>query len=226
MTIQSVAIKLLRPTQIAVGQKLVRMKRKGLRGLEGKPQELLDFILVHPIKVVLGPDNLIYVIDHHHLALALLKEGFKTSPVEVAADYSTLSVTDFWAKMKTQQWVHPYDGKGIERSVAAIPARLEELQDNHYRSLATLVRYAGGYTKTETPFVEFRWADYFRPLVKAKLLTGDFKSAVTKAQILAHLPAATKLPGYLNEKLKTHEETPAPEAAKAVTVKPKRPLRS
>lgn len=102
MTIQSVAIKLLRPSQIAVGQKLVRMKRKGLRGLEGKPQELIDFILMHPIKVVMGPESQIYVIDHHHLALALLKEGFKTSPVEVAADYSTLSVTDFWAKMKTQ----------------------------------------------------------------------------------------------------------------------------
>lgn len=201
MTIQSVAIKLLRPTQIAVGQKLVRMKRKGLRGLEGKPQELIEFILAHPIKVVLGPDGLIYVIDHHHLALALLKEGFKTTPVQVEADYSKLSVADYWAKMKTQQWVHPFDGEGSERSIAAIPARLEDLQDDPYRSLATLVRYAGGYAKTETPFVEFRWADYFRPLVKAKLLTSDFKTGVAKAQNLAHLPAAAKLPGYLKEEL-------------------------
>jgi hypothetical protein len=226
MTIQSVAIKLLRPTQIAVGQKLVRLKRKGLRGLEGKPQELIDFILVHPIKVVLGPDGLVYVIDHHHLALALLKEGFKTSPVEVAADYSTLSVADFWAKMTAQQWVHPFDGKGIERPITAIPTRLEALQDDPYRSLATLVRYAGGYVKTETPFVEFRWADYFRPLVKAKLLTGDFKAGVAKAQALAHLPAAAKLPGYLNEKLSKPKETPATETAKVASAKPKRPLRS
>ncbi len=201
MTIQSVAIKLLRPTQIAVGQKLVRMKRKELCRLEGKPQELIDFILVHPIKVVMGPASQVYVIDHHHLALALLKEGFKTSPVEVAADYSTLSLPDFWAKMATQQWVHPFDGKGRVMTVADIPARLEELTDDPYRSLATCVRTAGGYTKTETPFVEFRWADYFRPLVKAKLLSSDFKAGVAKAQALAHLPKAANLPGYLKEKL-------------------------
>ena len=213
MTIQSVSIKRLRPTQIAVGQKLVRMKRKGLRVLEGKPQELIDFILVHPIKVVLGPESLIYVIDHHHLALALLKERFKTSPVEVAADYSTLSVPDFWIKMALQQWVYPFDNKGREMTVADIPARLEDLTDDPYRSLATCVRMAGGYAKTETPFVEFRWANYFRLLIKVKQLAGNFKGCVVKAQKMAHLPDAVNLPGYMSE---NHANPKAKLAAKQI----------
>ena len=55
MSVQSVAVKLLRPTQIAVGKRLVKMKRKGLRERERRPQELVDFILANPIRVVIGP---------------------------------------------------------------------------------------------------------------------------------------------------------------------------
>ena len=42
MPLQSIAVKLLRPTQIAVGQRLVKLKRKGLRGFERQPQELVE----------------------------------------------------------------------------------------------------------------------------------------------------------------------------------------
>ena len=55
MTVQSVPVKALRPTQIAVGLLLVKAKRKGLRDRERQPQELVDFILENPIRVVAGP---------------------------------------------------------------------------------------------------------------------------------------------------------------------------
>ena len=61
MTVQSVAVKLLRPTHIAVGMKLVKHKRRGLRERERKPQELIDFILANPIRVVAGPDAQLYM---------------------------------------------------------------------------------------------------------------------------------------------------------------------
>ena len=48
MAVQSIAVKALRPTQIAVGKLMVKAKRAGLVERERKPQELVDFILANP----------------------------------------------------------------------------------------------------------------------------------------------------------------------------------
>lgn len=196
MTVLSVAVKALKPTQIAVGKILVKIKRKGLRREEGKPQELVNYILANPIKVVSGPMGRQYIIDHHHLGLALLKEGFKTAPVMVMGDLSALSLPDFWKEMTARNWVHAFDGKGHAKTTADIPAKLTDMEDDPYRSLAGCVRQQGGFTKTETPYMEFTWADYFRPLVSMKEIKSDFDKAVKKAKNLAAAKEAAKLPGY------------------------------
>lgn len=197
MTVQSVAVKALRPTQIAVGKRLVKMKRKGLQERERKPQELVDFIIANPIRVVIGPKAFIYIIDHHHLGLALLKEGFKTAPVQVEQDFSKLSEPEFWKTMEGKIWVHPFDGKGKQLKLSAIPTKLADMQDDPYRSLAGVVRQEGGFTKTQTPYMEFAWADYFRPLIKPKQLQTDFNGSVKKAMLLAKAPEAAHLPGFI-----------------------------
>jgi hypothetical protein len=199
MAIQSVAVKLLRPTQIAVGKRLVKLKRKGLRAFERKPLELVDFILAHPIRVVIGPDSEAFIIDHHHLGCALLKEEFVTAPVKVEDDLSRLSVADFWGELERRSWVHPLDGQGMARPTSEIPASLEGMDDDPYRSLAGFVRMAGGFRKTDAPYVEFLWADYFRPLVQRKLLDADFEKIVKQAVGLAVQPDASHLPGFLGE---------------------------
>ncbi len=196
MAVQSIAVKLLRPTQIAVGKRLVKMKRKGLRERLRKPQELLDFILANPLRVVLGPNDQIHIIDHHHLGFALMKEGFKTAPVEVEADFSNLAEPEFWTTMEGKHWVYPVDGKGRVQNIADIPDDLLDMEDDPYRSLAGVVRQEGGFTKTLTPFMEFSWANYFRSLIKLKELKSDFNGAVRKAVQLASQPDAAKLPGY------------------------------
>src|SRR5437868_4454727 len=86
----------LRPTQMTVGLALVKLKRARLRGLEGRPAELVDFILANPIRVVLGPKSRSYVIDHHHFGLALIRENFKSAPMLVVADLSKLAGQAFW----------------------------------------------------------------------------------------------------------------------------------
>ncbi len=196
MTVQSIAVKLLRPTQIAVGKRLVKMKRKGLREREGKPQELVDFILANPLRVVLGPNDEIHIIDHHHLGCALMKEGFKTAPVIVEADLSKLALPEFWTTMEGKAWVHPFDGKGKRRKISDIPDDLLDMEDDPYRSLAGVVRQEGGFNKTLTPYMEFAWADYFRHQNKLKALNADFTGTVKKALALASAPEAAKLPGY------------------------------
>ena len=81
----------LRPTQITVGMLQVEHKQERLRELQHRPSELLDFLLERPIRVVLGPGGKVYVIDHHHLALALIREKYETAPVEIEANFSKLS---------------------------------------------------------------------------------------------------------------------------------------
>src|ERR1700730_19315886 len=57
----------LRPTQITVGMREVKAKRKHWREqVDGKGAEFLG---KHMIPVILGPKQRHYVIDHHHLAL-------------------------------------------------------------------------------------------------------------------------------------------------------------
>jgi hypothetical protein len=194
--IQSIAVKLLRPTQIAVGKHLVKMKRKELRSLERKPQELVDSILSHPIRVVIGPRAAAYIIDHHHLGCALLKEGFLTAPVAIEADFSALTQAAFWRDMEKHAWVHPFDGHGRPHPVKDIPMVLEEMEDDPYRSLAGLVRRNGGFQKTLAPYSEFLWANYFRPLIRLKSPKPDFDSALKKALVLCAKPEAQQLPGF------------------------------
>ena len=199
MTVQSVAVKALRPTQIAVGMRLVKHKRKGLRERERKPQELVDFILSNPIRVVAGPDAQLYVIDHHHLAHALLDEGFKTAPVVIVDDLSTLALPEFWREMEGKAWVHPFDGKGRKKSIDKIPYDVPDMLDDPYRSLAGFVRLEGGFTKTETPYMEFVWADYFRTKIEPKVLKKDYEAAIRWAMKLAASDDAKALPGYVGK---------------------------
>ena len=199
MTVQSVLVKSLRPTQIAVGYKLVKAKRKGLQAREKKPQELVDFILANPIRAVVGPENQIYVVDHHHLAHALLDEGFKTAPVIILDDLSTLAMPEFWKAMEGKAWLHPFDGKGQEKPFTAIPNKVSKMEDDPYRSLAGFVRLEGGFEKTQTPFAEFVWADFYRKKISLKELKKDFDEAVKRAKKMASNKDASGLPGYIQK---------------------------
>jgi hypothetical protein len=199
MTTQSVPVKSLRPTQIAVGYKLVKAKRKGLRERERKPQELVDFILENPIRVVAGPSAQLYVVDHHHLAHALLDEGFKTAPVVMMGDLANFAMPEFWREMEGRGWLHPFDGRGRKRPVRAIPRQLEEMEDDPYRSLAGFVRLEGGYLKSLAPYAEFVWADFFRERIALKDLKRDFERALRVARKLAATAETSNLPGYISQ---------------------------
>ena len=163
-----------------------------------RPAELVSFILEHPIRVVLGPRSKAWVIDHHHLALALIRERFETAPMQVEEDLSSLSATAFWEKMQALDFVHPYDAAGKKKPLDDIPNSLELLKDDPYRSLAGFVREAGGFTKVKTPYAEFLWADYYRSRIKEKLLNKHLSKALKQAMALARDQDAKELPGFLH----------------------------
>jgi hypothetical protein len=190
----TVAITDLRPTQITVGMREVKAKRKHWRETAGKKGG--KFLGKHMIPVILGPKQRNYVIDHHHLALALHDEGVKEVAVTVIANLSQLEGDAFWTVMDNRSWMHPFDANGRRRDYAAIPKSVTGMVDDPFRSLAGELRRAGGFAKDTTPFSEFLWADFLRRRMKRKTVERDFERAIDKALELAKSMDANYLPGW------------------------------
>ncbi|MBV8683145.1 MAG: chromosome partitioning protein ParB [Caulobacteraceae bacterium] len=184
----------LKPTQITVGFHEVEEKRKHFREL--KEQDSGTFIGRHMIPTVLGPKKRHYIIDNHHLACALYKEGVESVLVTVTADLSVLSKASFWRFLDNRAWCHPYDTEGRRIDFDDIPGSITGLKDDPYRSLAGDLRHAGGYAKDLTPFSEFLWADFLRPRIKRKTIDKDYGAALNRAVRLAKSNDATFLPGW------------------------------
>jgi hypothetical protein len=189
----SIAIADLRPTQITVGLREVAAKRAHWKSL-GKKRAA--YLAQHLVPVVLGPKGRPYVIDHHHLALALHDEGVVTVATTVIADLQRLERDAFWVFLDNRGWLHPFDAAGKRCTYAAIPKTLSDLVDDPYRSLAGEVREGGGYAKDATPFSEFIWADYFRRRIARHALDGDFAAALISAMKLARSSEASFMPGW------------------------------
>lgn len=189
-----VAIADLRPTQITVGMREVEMKRIHWRA--EREEKGADFLGRHAVPVVIGPKRRLYLIDHHHLALALHLEGEQQVLITEAADLSRLSKDEFWSVLDNRSWMHPFDAEGRRRGQDEIPRRISGLVDDPYRSLAGALRLAGGYAKTEAPFSEFLWADFLRRRIKSALATSFFPKALRKALDLARSREAEHLPGW------------------------------
>ena len=187
-------IQKLRPTQITIGFIEVRVKRKELEALSKHQQR--DFLAAHMIPAVFGPEQRIYITDHHHLARAALEAGIENGFFLIEADIAQLELNSFWRALGEKRWAHPIDELGHRQPFTAIPKHLEKLRDDVYRSVAGFVRTAGGYDKTPTAYAEFLWADFFRQRIVVGPTNEDFQRAVAEALLLARSSAARELPGY------------------------------
>jgi hypothetical protein len=192
--LKPVSIDVLRPTQITVGMREVEEKRKRWREHKGKKKS--EFLGSHMIPVIHGPKDRHYVIDHHHLARALLEEGQTEVLTSVVADLRTLDRDTFWVVLDNRCWCHPYDQHGVRRGFDDIPSSIAELRDDPYRSLAGELRRLGGFSKETVPFSEFLWADFFRRRLKRKAVESDFSATLERAIRLAKSPEANYLPGW------------------------------
>jgi hypothetical protein len=184
----------LRPTQMTVGMREVKEKRKRFREQKGKKQE--ELLGKHMIPVVVGPDKRFYVVDHHHLARALHEEGVADILVTVIGDLRMVERDAFWGVMDNKRWVYPYDTKGERRPFKDLPKSVSDLKDDPFRSLAGELRRAGGFAKDTTPFSEFLWADFLRRLLPRKTVEDNFAKAMEKALEFAKSKNAVYLPGW------------------------------
>lgn len=192
--LKPLALKALRPTQITIGLREVSERRMLWKEKKGKKRDA--FLGSHMIPVVLGPKDKHYVVDHHHLARALMEEDVRDVLVTVIAKLDRLDEEAFWVVLDNRGWMHPFDAEGHRRPYSDIPRSIGDLVDDPYRSLAGALRRAGGYSKETTPFSEFLWADFLRRRIKHRVVLKDFDAALAEALRLSKLREAGYLPGW------------------------------
>ena len=104
------ALSALRPTQMTVGMAEVAAKRSHWATLKRGARTRL--LAAHWFPAIKGPKDRYYIVDHHHLAIALSEEGVKRVWVMQLANLSSVSGTPFWQTMEFHRWSHPYDRNG------------------------------------------------------------------------------------------------------------------
>ena len=192
---ESVPLAEIRPTQVAVGMRVVEVKRRKIQRHAESARRLRRFLEKRPVPAVLGPGKDYYIIDHHHLSLALWQSEVDEVFVRVVGDLSNMPKPDFLHAMAGLGWLHAFDAGGRKISPTRLPASLDQLQSDRYRDLAWSVRKAGGFKKTSVPFSEFAWANFFRKRVPAAVVSRDFELAHERAMCLARSLDARHLPG-------------------------------
>jgi hypothetical protein len=192
--VHPVSIADLRPTQITVGMREVHAKQKSWQDQDAKKKP--EFLGRHMIPVIRGPKDRLYVLDHHHLSLALHNEGVENVLVSSVLDLRSLSKDEFWTYLDNRCWVHPYDASGKRKDFADIPKKISGLKDDPFRSIAGELRRMGGFAKDTTPFSEFLWADFMRRRIKPSVVEDDFDAAIEQAMKLAKSEQASYLPGW------------------------------
>lgn len=202
----------MRPTQASVGFLEVELK---MRELQEKACDgaLEKYLKKHPIPAVRGPDGRMYLTDHHHMGLAMQQladawdqsdkparsNPYRKCGFRLEEDYGSecaMSMPSFWRALEAEGRCHFYDGNG--KRVQVLPKRLENLQDDPYRSLAGLARKAGAYEKVAVSHIEFIWADFFRSRIPvAEITMSHLDKAIEHAMRIARSPEAEGLPGSL-----------------------------
>ena len=190
----------LHPTQLAVGMQQVYEKSNKL--LRKSHKELKEYIEDHPVPVVQGPYNALYIIDHHHLCCAAIDVGQEKVVINIVADWSHLPESGFWEEMESHHyvWCHNELGKAVDIKDLPrfLPRTVKQLKNDPYRSLAAIVRKRGGFEKVWTPFAEFHWANHFRSRVALSPEQVIFSpSCIEQAMVLCKHPDAYALPGYI-----------------------------
>jgi hypothetical protein len=193
--VRQVPVEWLRPTQMAVGMRAVKFKRRKIEQRGGKRIEKV--LSGKPIPTVRGPNNELFIIDHHHFGLALWQSGVESAYVRVIDDISALSASQFWRRMEANGRVYLYDEEGRRISPDRLPTWLHGLRHDPFRDIAWAVREAGGFSKSPEPFAEFQWANYFRDHIPIRTVRRNYEGAIAKAMALTRSRDARALPGYL-----------------------------
>ena len=180
-----VAVKELRPMQMTVGMREVELKRQMIRAQSEK--ETGTFLGRHMVPVVLGPKKRNYVVDHHHMARALLEEG-----VKVTSDLSKLDKDAFLTVLDNRGRMHQRQAARLRRAAQEHGRpRRRPLPQRCWR-IAQARRLRQGHDAFQRIPVGGFPAPAHRPGCVAK----SFDKAIKRALALAKSEDADYLPGW------------------------------
>jgi len=186
----------LRPTQGAVGMRAVAARREKIERVAGKTKKIAAFLETRPIPAVAGPGGALFIIDRHHLTLALMQSRVSGALVEVIDDLSSHSMPRFWRTMIETGRAHPFNEYGQPIALHLMPQSVAALAHDPFRDLAWSARELGAFTKDMGPFAEFQWAAFFRAHISERFVLQNYDLAVDVALRLARTADARHLPGY------------------------------
>ncbi|KAL0206440.1 hypothetical protein P9112_001747 [Eukaryota sp. TZLM1-RC] len=220
-TICAIEISKLHPTQFSVGEWQVYCEIEDIHNYWSSCSDIVTLYKQINPPVVLLNDSF-YVLDNHHF-LRSLYEINNTEPincpllfgkdpgerfvfVKLVGRYGKQFCAEeqFFEHMLSKHHLFPYH-RGMHVPPALLPSAIADLRDDHYRSLAFIVRQFGGFSPQQAKnvyYAEFRWAQFFRERLKLpkNFVPVKHYQIVLAALELAHSSAASWLPGYTRER--------------------------
>ena len=155
----------IRPTQVELLTLSARKSSDMLKALGG----CADFWRSGPYLLCLGPGEDYYIIDHHHLSLALWQSKVDEVCVRVVGDLSNMPKPDFFACHGRPRFgftpLTPVGGRSEPNAVARV-ARSAAVRT----AIATWpgrCERPGASRRQAVPFSEFAWAN-FLPQARAR----------------------------------------------------------
>lgn len=162
----------LHPTQAEIGLYQVRYNIALLNlinaGKSKKYHDIDEYLQRKIIPVVIGSNNIIYMVDKHH-SLRAIWEYFNHNPdqkvyIKVIQDWS--KEPNFWQKMQENNYT--YLGSDNHKiTPEKLPKNIGDLINNNYRSAVSL---AAKWTYLQEPkgeakyFYQFKWGDCLQKL--------------------------------------------------------------
>ncbi len=188
----------IRPTQAVLGYLEVERKQEKIEDFGSRERN--EYFQRNPVSVVIGPNGRVYAIDGHHFLRAVVEARGASEDVyvRVVANYSRFSKPVFWARMIERGFVYLFDENGEPIAVEDLPKDIRDLKDDPFRSLAGAVRAAGGFIKSQIPFSEFVWANFFRTRLKFKNSRHGLERVLPEAMDLAFNAETANLPGHIS----------------------------
>lgn len=135
-----VNIELLSPGQLRYTIQNVQTKaKKSQKTLHRFDNKRSSLAIGRAIPVILGPDNLIVLVNNYHEYLAAKSLEDLTIPIEVKDDLRTLSRREFYNTAQSKNYIYPYDKMVNE---IQLPKKgwytWEQLKDDPNRLFASL----------------------------------------------------------------------------------------
>lgn len=194
----SLAVDQLLPTQLSYGDIEVARRAEKIAAMSAR--DLAQYKVDHTVPIVVGPGAKMYILDHHHFALALARVKGRHVAIlaKITANLGNVPSADFWNEMVQHQWIYLIDENGQgPQPLTSLGTDLFQLKNDSFRSLAWGARKLGGYEDTDVPHADFLWANFFRTSFRRADVDANFDVLAAQAEHLAHSPQARNLPGYI-----------------------------